>query len=398
MIAPVARMYSHIPVMLSEVTAAADTAITSVRVEETRSSSSTTAASSASRERTTHIDCTLGGAGHACHLLHQVHGLTHLVGFDPDGEAIAASVARFDDFGVSICRDLWQQKQDGSLSHLSQHGHPACETQVDVVHGSYEHVLPTLLSLSHNRSRHFSGVASILLDAGVSSHQLDTPHKGFSYKQDQLNPTLDMRFASQLPGKLLKNVPSALGSAKPCFAPALTAHDVINTWSVVRIADTLKVHGDLSPRIAEQMASAVLAARARAPIDSASQLASVLSNAAGHASSGPMHQSSFHLARAVGPAMAAIRIAVNSEMAVLRGALSLLPHLLLPGGVATVLTFQPNERQAVLDAWRPLLRAGQLRWMPAGGGKRGLRPSPEECATNPRAKPTTLFAVQRCSQ
>jgi len=288
---------------------------------------------------------------------------------------------------------VWQQRVDGSLERFSGNSGIESSRNVDIIHGSYEFVLPSLLSLSQIRSREFSGIASLLLDAGVSSHQLDSPYKGFSYKHNQNGASLDMRFAAPLP-------PSLAGSERlPASTPStLTAHELVNTWGLPRIAEVLQVFGDMPPWLAESMAAAILDARRVGTIDTAPDLARVL---AGAASSNQEKQgftytmNTFSLARAVGPAMAAIRIAVNSELDVLRRTLAVIPHLLLPGGVAAVLTFQPAERLAVQTTWRPLLRSRQLKWLPGLGGKRGLRPTPTEVAANPRAKPTTLFAVQR---
>ncbi len=332
------------------------------------------------------VDCTLGGAGHATEILKASIGINHVIGFDPDGEAIHASKRKFSQNFSGAASRVWHQLPKGGLRlDRNDTTHDGIQ-QIDMIHGSYEFVLPSLISLWQSQGgAAFSGVASVLLDAGVSSHQLDAPHKGFTYKQHNHTMSLDMRFASPLP-----STADCKQTKFPACAPRLTAYDVVNSWSSMRIAKVLQDYGDIRPQVAQAMSVQIVNARREAPICSSAELASHMTQAVEeHTAPGAA------VAKLIGPAMAAIRIVVNSELAVLRSTLSVLPLLLLPGGVVTVLTFQPAERAAVQQLWKPLVKRGGFRWLHGFGGKYGLAPSSAECTDNPRAKPTMLFALQR---
>jgi 16S rRNA (cytosine1402-N4)-methyltransferase len=161
----------------------------------------------------------------------------------------------------------------------------------------------------------------ILLDLGVSSHQLNAPERGFSYHNEA---PLDMRMDTSAP-----------------FA----AFDVVNTYPAAELARILREYGE--ERFANRIASAIVRARDNGPIQTTTQLAEVVRLATPPAN----RWEGQHPARR---SFQAIRIEVNGELSGLRQAIEDAVRLLNPGGRLCVITFHSLEDRIVKQLFREL--------------------------------------------
>lgn len=275
-------------------------------------------------------DLTLGGAGHSATIL-EAHPHLSLVGFDQDDVALAAAQARLEPL-----RPRW-----------------------DVVKARFDTAAAELKNLGHDE------VSGFLMDLGVSSPQLDTAERGFSYRHDG---PLDMRMDS---------------------STSLTAADVVNTYEIGELIDVLQSYGD--ERHAKRIARAIINNR---PIESTVQLADTIAEAvpapARRKSTGHPAKRSFQ----------AIRIEVNSELEILADTVDQMIKMLTPGGTGLVLTYHSGEDRIVKDVMRQTIEAGSLSGMESMSeyhwAWRGARlPSDEEIEVNPRARSARLRAISR---
>ncbi|MEL7602776.1 MAG: 16S rRNA (cytosine(1402)-N(4))-methyltransferase RsmH [Bacillota bacterium] len=233
------------------------------------------------------VDGTLGGGGHAQAVLERLPAGGRLYGIDRDGEAIAEASRRLKPFGdafTAIRGNFFDMK-----SLLLQRGIPAAD--------------------------------GILLDLGVSSHQLDAPERGFSYHSDA---PLDMRMDTSAP---------------------LTAYDVVNTYPAPELARIFREYGE--ERFAGRIASSIVRAREGGPIRSTTQLAEIIKAATPAAK----RWEGQHPARR---SFQAIRIEVNGELSGLRQALTDAAELLNPGGRLCVITFHSLEDRIAKQLFREL--------------------------------------------
>ena len=213
-------------------------------------------------------------------------------------------------------------------------------------------------------------LSGVVFDLGVSSMQLDRAERGFSYHG---HGPLDMRMDR---------------------AQDLTAAHVVNTYDVERLAGVFSRYGD--ERFARRVATAVVAAR---PLDSTTILATVVRDAIPAATrrQGP------HPARRV---FQALRVEVNSELAVLPGAIDSAVSLLAPGGRIAVLSYHSGEDRIVKSRLAAAASGGCTcpPRLPCVCGAQPLvrllrrtarRPAAEEIASNPRARSARLRAAER---
>lgn len=284
------------------------------------------------------VDGTLGGGGHAEMVLQRLPEGSRLIGIDRDMEAIREAGSRLARFGDTFT----------------------------AVHGNFFHMKDHLAGLGID---HADG---ILIDLGVSSHQLDTPERGFSYHTDA---PLDMRMDQSAP---------------------FSAYDVVNTYGFAELCHILRDYGE--ERFADRVADRILKARAIAPIRTTSELAELV-RASMPAKSRYEAQ---HPARRT---FQAIRIEVNGELDGLRQAIDDAFSLLNPGGILCLLTFHSLEDRIVKQAFRtyenpcicppqaPICTCGRK---PTGTilTRKPISCSQEEAKENSRATCAKLRAVE----
>ena len=224
-----------------------------------------------------YFDGTCGGGGHSYEIAKRLDpekGL--LIGTDRDPDAVAAASARLAGLPAKVVRANF----DEIRAVLNENG--------------------------------IDGVNGILLDLGVSSHQLDTADRGFSYHQDA---PLDMRMSQE----------------------GMSAEELINTFSVKELTNILYKYGE--ERFAPRIASAIARQREISPIKTTGELARIVSEA---------YPAKFrrdkHPARQT---FQAVRIAVNDELVHLENALSECFDMLLPGGRMCIITFHSLEDRMV---------------------------------------------------
>ena len=223
-----------------------------------------------------YIDGTLGGAGHTAALLEA--GAGHVLGLDQDPAALEAASRR-----------------------LSKE-----QAKVTLVHGNFRDI--DTIARAHG----FEPVAGVLLDIGVSSHQLDVPERGFSFGAAA---PLDMRM-------------------NPASGP--TAADLVNGLSEDELADVIFRFGE--ERASRRIARRIVERRRSAPIQTTTELAEIVKQVAG--SKGMR----IHPATRT---FQALRIAVNDELGALEDALPAATSLLEPGGRLAVITFHSLEDRIV---------------------------------------------------
>lgn len=283
-----------------------------------------------------YIDGTAGGGGHSEAIL---QGLTtgRLLSIDQDPDAIRAAGKRLAKYpGSTVIQ--------GNFSQMRE---LAAEQGVEAVDG-------------------------VLLDIGVSSYQLDSPERGFSYHHDA---PLDMRMSQE----------------------GTTAAELVNSLSQQELRDVILRYGE--DKNASRIASGICRAREGSPITTTGQLAEIIKESVPAA----VRREQGHPARKT---FQALRIAVNGELDRLREGLEAGFSLLKPGGRLAVITFHSLEDRIVkrqMNDWCqgcicpkdfPVCVCGRK---PQGElvYKRGLAPSEEEIAENPRARSARLRVIEK---
>jgi 16S rRNA (cytosine1402-N4)-methyltransferase len=281
------------------------------------------------------VDATYGRGGHSREILRRLGSDGQLVVVDQDPEAIAHA------------RDAFSE-----------------ESRVKVWHGSFAE----LDRMARETGVH-GRVNGLLLDLGVSSPQLDTPERGFSFRDDG---PLDMRMN-----------PGSGESAASWLARAEEAE----------IARVIKEYGE--ERFARRIARSIVMARAEEPIERTAQLAAIVARAAGP-SPADRHPAT--------RTFQAIRIHVNDELGALDAALEQGVAILAPGGRMAVISFHSLEDRRVKQAFRSLSTPPPAsRRMPAAPffnptlrlvGKM-IKPTAQEQRDNPRARSACLRIAEK---
>ncbi len=278
-----------------------------------------------------YVDGTAGGGGHSQAILDKLTTGT-LLSIDQDPDAIAVVMRRFAGNPCSLVRQ----------ANFSQMARVAREAGIDRVDG-------------------------VLLDIGVSSHQLDTPERGFSYHSDA---PLDMRMSQSGP----------------------TAADLVNTLSWQELADIFRRYGE--EKSARSIAQAIVRAREDKPIETTLELAELVKASVPAA----VRREPGHPARKT---FQALRIAVNGELDRLSEGLDAAFSLLRPGGRLAVITFHSLEDRMVkqrMAAWCegctcppdfPVCVCGKKPRAELVY-KKGLAPSERELEENPRSRSARL--------
>ncbi|MDR0406052.1 MAG: 16S rRNA (cytosine(1402)-N(4))-methyltransferase RsmH [Clostridiales bacterium] len=304
------REFSHIPVLLQEV-------IDGLNVKQDG----------------LYVDGTLGGAGHAARIAERG---ARLIGIDRDAAAIDAAAKRLPN-GVTLVR------------------------------GNYNDITAILQSLNIEK------IDGALLDLGVSSYQLDTPGRGFSYRFDA---PLDMRMDRQA---------------------SLTAERVVNDYSVEELERLLFAYGE-EPH-ARAIAGKIGERRADKTITSTFELVEIIKSALPP----KVLRKGKHPAKRT---FQAIRIAVNDELSRLNAAINGFCGVMVPGGRLAVITFHSLEDRIVKTAFTELARGCVC---PTGfpvcvcGNtpkariitKKPVLPSGEELARNPRSASAKLRILEK---
>lgn len=236
------------------------------------------------RENGIYVDGTLGGAGHTIRVLEKLKGSGRLIGIDQDAEAIMA------------CTERLKNYKNATL-----------------VHDNFSNIKKVLSNLN------ISGVDGILLDLGVSSYQLDTPERGFSYMHDA---PLDMRMNED---------------------SDFTAWNVVNEYEKYELVRVIKEYGE--ERWASRIADFIVKERKLKSIDTTFQLVDIIKAAipASARRDGP------HPAKRT---FQAIRIEVNGELDILEGAINDCIDCLNPGGRICIITFHSLEDRIVKNVYK----------------------------------------------
>jgi len=268
------------------------------------------------------VDCTAGAGGHL-RLIAEAMGRGRIVGLDRDPVALALAGAQSLPAGV----------------------------RVDLLHSDFRHTGERLRELGIEQ------VDGVMADLGVSSMQLSTAQRGFSFAADG---PLDMRMDPRQP---------------------LTAHEVVNQFDERTLADLIFQFGE--ERRSRRIARAIVRSR---PLHTTAQLAGVV--AAVSRSVNPKGRRGLHPATRT---FQALRIVVNAEIDALTDWLTLLPTWLRPGGRAVVISFHSLEDRPVKQSFRAGADQGVYELLT----RRTVRPSEDEMARNPRSRSAKLRAVRR---
>ena len=286
-----------------------------------------------------YVDGTLGGGGHAYEVCRRLGEKGSIVGIDQDAAAIEAASARLKDFGE----------------------------KVTIVRSNYCDMKSKLHELGIDK------VDGIVLDLGVSSYQLDTAERGFSYREDA---PLDMRMDTR---------------------QKMTARDIVNDYTEADLYRVIRDYGE--DKFAKNIAKHIVQARAVKPVETTAELSEIIR------ASIPMkfQKKSGHPAKRT---FQAIRIELNRELDVLRDSLDDMIDLLNPGGRLCVITFHSLEDRIVKTIFRknenPCTCPPDFPVCVCGKKSKGrvitrkpILPSDEEMEENPRSKSAKLRIFEK---
>ena len=287
-----------------------------------------------------YVDGTLGGGGHAYEVCRRLGEKGSIVGIDQDAAAIEAASARLKDFGE----------------------------KVTIVRSNYCDMKSKLHELGIDK------VDGIVLDLGVSSYQLDTAERGFSYREDA---PLDMRMDTR---------------------QKMTARDIVNDYTEADLYRVIRDYGE--DKFAKNIAKHIVQARAVKPVETTAELSEIIR------ASIPMkfQKKSGHPAKRT---FQAIRIELNRELDVLRDSLDDMIDLLNPGGRLCIITFHSLEDRIVKSAFRknenPCTCPPDFPVCVCGKKSKGsiitkkpILPSEEELEYNSRSKSAKLRIFEHC--
>lgn len=283
-----------------------------------------------------YVDCTAGGGGHTAAIAERLCGRGQVIAVDQDPDAVQNLRERF-----------------------------ASDPCVTVVQGNFSDLRQILASLGIER------VSGVTADLGVSSYQLDTAERGFSFHKDA---PLDMRMSKS----------------------GVSAYDVVNTMSEAALTKLIFTYGE--EKFAKSIARRICAAREIKPVETTFELAELVKTAI----PARARREGGHPARRT---FQAIRIEVNGEIERLPAALDAMFGSLEVGGVLAVITFHSLEDRAVKTAYKsycegctcprdfPVCVCGKT---PAGRlvGK-SVTPGAQELEENPRSRSARLRVIEK---
>ena len=238
----------------------------------------------------TYVDCTLGGAGHSHRIAEMLTPAGRIIGIDQDEAAIEAAKKRLSDVK---CR-------------------------VDIVHSNFSQLEAIL------KSEAAELVDGIVFDLGVSSHQIDTAERGFSYMQDA---PLDMRMNPEAD---------------------FSAYDVVNTYSVTELNRIFHDYGE--ERWSKRIAEFIVKEREIKPVATTGELVDIICKAVPKA---VRQAAGGHPAKRI---FQAVRIEVNDELGILENAFRTAVKHLKPGGRIAIITFHSLEDRIAKQTLKQLAR------------------------------------------
>lgn len=286
-----------------------------------------------------YVDGTLGGGGHSFEIAKRLNDNGRLIGIDQDEAAILAAGERLKDFGDKVI----------------------------IVRSNYRNALSVLHDLGIEK------IDGMMLDLGVSSYQLDTQERGFSYRYDA---PLDMRMD---------------------LRQTLTAKDIVNGYSETELFHIIRDYGE--DRFAKNIAKHIVMARAKKPIETTGELNEIIRTAI----PAKMRAEGGHPSKRT---YQAIRIECNKELEVLKESLEELIGILNPGGRLCIITFHSLEDRIVKTAFKkaenpctcppsfPVCVCGKKSQGKVITGKPVL-PCEEEMESNPRSKSAKLRIFEK---
>ena len=287
-----------------------------------------------------YVDGTLGGGGHAYQVASRLSEKGRLIGIDQDADAIAAAGERLKEFGDKIT----------------------------IIRSNYANMKEELHRIGVEK------VDGIVLDLGVSSFQLDTPERGFTYRDE--NAPLDMRMDDR---------------------QSLTAKDIVNGYSEMDLYRIIRDYGE--DKFAKNIAKHIAQERAKKPIETTGELTEIIR------ASIPMkvQVTGGHPAKRT---FQAIRIELNKELEVLQNNLDDMIDLLNPGGRICIITFHSLEDRIVKTNFKrnenPCTCPSDFPVCVCGKKSKGkvvtrkpIIPSEEELEVNSRSKSAKLRVFER---
>lgn len=277
------------------------------------------------------VDGTAGGGGHSGEIAKRAK---RVISIDQDPDAIAVLNERLGD-----------------------------KENVTIVHDNYSNIKNIISNLDIDK------IDGLLLDLGVSSFQLDTVERGFSFHKDA---PLDMRMSKS----------------------GLSAYDVVNNYDERQLADIIYRYGE--EKFSRRIAANIVKARAEKPIETTFELVDIIKSS--------MPQKAMRDAHPARRTFQAIRIEVNAELDVLKSTLEDAFDILAPGGRIAIITFHSLEDRIVKEQFAkwcqgctcpkefPVCVCGNK---PKGKTFKSISPSKEELEENPRARSSRLRIFEK---
>ena len=277
------------------------------------------------------VDGTAGGGGHSGEIAKRAK---RVISIDQDPDAIAVLNERLGD-----------------------------KENVTIVHDNYSNIKNIISNLNIEK------IDGLLLDLGVSSFQLDTAERGFSFHKDA---PLDMRMSKS----------------------GLSAYDVVNNYDERQLADIIYRYGE--EKFSRRIAANIVKAMAKKPIETTFELVDIIKSS--------MPQKAMRDAHPARRTFQAIRIEVNAELDVLKSTLEDAFDILAPGGRIAIITFHSLEDRIVKEQFAkwcqgctcpkefPVCVCGKK---PKGKTFKSISPSKEELEENPRARSSRLRIFEK---
>ena len=277
------------------------------------------------------VDGTAGGGGHSGEIAKRAK---RVISIDQDPDAIAVLNERLGD-----------------------------KENVTIVHDNYSNIKNIISNLNIEK------IDGLLLDLGVSSFQLDTAERGFSFHKDA---PLDMRMSKS----------------------GLSAYDVVNNYDERQLADIIHRYGE--EKFSRRIAANIVKARAKKPIETTFELVDIIKSS--------MPQKAMRDSHPARRTFQAIRIEVNAELDVLKSTLEDAFDILAPGGRIAIITFHSLEDRIVKEQFAkwcqgctcpkefPVCVCGKK---PKGKTFKSISPSKEELEENPRARSSRLRIFEK---